>query len=305
MIDKNIEMTSPVELQYKSIVSRLKQTHAAFNKTVWSSQIQTHLAPQFPLLTKLDFSPAFHDEYHIDALIAAAKPLVDEAIRSNGKIDPLGLLTDLNSYNQRYNNNITKEEMKCCIEIALAGHDIGDIQKIENDQIRLFTDGYHPGKGSEKRSEEIMKKFLDEEGVDPRHIRFITYLIGETQYNKPDVKPFALFMRLIDFVGNGYFSKNENRFLGLLLEEINLLNKDDTAKLARNLHDWCNMVPGKFEDYLPGDENKEKRKKIEEIWRSAGGKWEGVNQLPFLGELPKKEVLVASWLRNISMVPRV
>jgi len=239
--------------------------------------------------------PSFHNHKHALATIAASKILVEKAFQAGGAQDPFNLVKDLEKYNKSHHIQITQEELARCIKIAFAAHDLGDIGEIKDDRFE-FKDGYLPGAGSEVRSTQIIDWLLEGQ-LEISEKNLIKYLIKETNYTPKklpyDGIPFARFIRFIDFVGNGFFNQDENRFLGLILELYNRKSDEEKEVWTLDLPVWFNMVDSEFNKYV----SLEERKKILEIW--GKGEWQEKKEYPLGKNLPTGQTNVRNWLNEV------
>lgn len=327
----NIGQSELINIQPKESLSKVeahivrlcKRAHRFFDNIIWRSVILNNTDN-----LNIPKAPSFHNDKHIEATIKAADILLQKAISAerdsatnkpkDKNNDPFDLIGHLKQYNEANNTNIEEEEMASCIKIAFAGHDLGDIGQInpETGKFEYFENGYHPGAESEKRSAEILEQRLTALGLKKESRDFIIYLIKETTYDPkkpPDPEvPFARFMRFVDFVGNGFFNEDPDRFLGLILEMYNWetnLNKprksQEKSIFSLNLRNFFNMVPQEFINYFDSEED---RNAILAIWDKKD--WTTINNYPEGVPLPQGDTMpelgielglvnIAAWLRKI------
>ncbi|BDQ05008.1 MAG: hypothetical protein KatS3mg084_0526 [Candidatus Dojkabacteria bacterium] len=190
---------------------------------------------------------AFHNTYHIIAVSNAAEALWRAAFSTEPKRvrnrrgiydgheqiynsrDPLDLSGQLQEWNENHGTQITPEQLRYAIKIAVALHDIGNIavslKEDSNGDISIVfhTDGVYKAQGAETRSKDIAEKLLTLSKVSPEIIELVKHLILETTYNYSDPQSpaiFGVFMRVVDQIGNAYFNENPWHVIGLLREMV-------------------------------------------------------------------------------------
>jgi len=280
------------------IIAQCITYHDVFDREIWSHVCSKSFSEQGD---NYRFFPSFHNSEHIRSVIKASDKLVEEALTYH-EDRYFNLKKDLQKYNDSHNltgvNPITNDEMKSCMRMAFAGHDIGDVCHLNGDKITFFKDGYHGGQGSEVRSADIIKKMLGEAGIEIRLVNFVDYLIRETTYIFPqDGKAFAKFMRFVDFVGNGYFNKDIDRFLGLFLEQYNLkiiqgVKDEEIENWEVDLDkEWFNMVPEVFAKYFP---KIKERNRIAHIWKEN---WAHIGE--HRGMIISSKEKIVPWMKEL------
>lgn len=306
----------------KGIIDYCLLQHWYFDRFKWAPYCKEKKPFGF---FEMHYLPSFHNDEHINATIKAADMLLQKAIFAKKESicneppfkiedDPFNLIGDLEKYNKKNKTTISLDEMVSCIKIAFAGHDLGDIGEMKDGRFEYFENGYHPGKDSEERSAKIFEQRLAT--LEEQSQNFIIHLIRETTYDpknppKPDI-PFARFMRFVDFVGNGFFNEDPDRFLGLILEMYNWettsnrpANGLEKSTFSLNLRHFFNMVPEEFKKYFKDQKDREA---ILAIWKKKD--WQTINDYPKGIPLPKGDTMpelgvepglvkVAVWLRDL------
>lgn len=209
---------------------------------------------EFDRIRKIETS--FHNREHLKAVRLAAERLIDEKeIR-----DPLNLKSDLKRWNELHpGQELTEDEFKEAVIIFVGLHDTGNIiEKLDPNLVPLYNDKYKAS-DAEERSKEIARKVLE----DSKYLPLVEHLIDQTKY-KLEYKdedrnvPFAIFVAVVDQIGNDLLSDNPDRLAGL----INEIKNEDPDRLI-DPYDFYNFTRVRFPALAPDEA---KRQEILGIW---------------------------------------
>ncbi len=148
---------------------------------------------------------AYHNGYHISAVYRAADALwvatfsdlnQPPEVSNRRRVghgydhrDPLALFGQLKQWNKQNGTQITPEQFRYAVKIAVALHDIGNIAEfLKQDSsgrisIVLHDDGRYKAPGSEERSADIAGELLNFLKIRPGIIKLVKHLILETTYH--------------------------------------------------------------------------------------------------------------------------
>lgn len=284
-------LPEPLPVNNEGLVKFALDAHRQFDDNIWrnNSLAQVKIGEsQIP-------SPSYHNHHHIDAMKKATKSLIT-ACRQG--IDPLGLMAQLAEWNSRYplQEPLTLEDLEIALEIASAGHDLGNITKSasvrgQNGLPFLdFSDKYELEGLSivETRSADIIEKLIDhffttadEKAKMERLKPLVRHLIMQTVFDSQvseSSQPFWLFMQYADQIGTYFFpGQPRPQSIAGLLNEMRVRSDPPPPNLAGFLN-----FPEERAKALVPDANM--KSKIEEIMKEAGGNSSNLNSAGLIGD---------------------
>jgi len=221
--------------------------HDTFNAEVWKGKA------------------SFHNRYHVEAVEAANETYLKQAELR----DPLDLKGNLERWNKTHPQaSLTWDELKTTLQWAIRCHDLGNImgslRKGETGELSpIFLDTYRANQ-SEQRSQRLAQILMTESNLPQEQkqklIPLVHHLIGETVYQPKDrAVPFAIYIRVMDQIGNGLFCRDPQREKGLLLE---MSNEKPTATISP--YAFYNFTRDRLTNLLP---NRKKWKELFRIWK--------------------------------------
>ena len=237
--------------------------------------------------------PSFHNTEHLKAVERAGILLAEEALKPNGK-DPLNIKSGLSKWNQGHPEaKIQEDELVPLLKFVVSMHDNGNVARnieYENEgdgvvaKPEYFT--AYKSKGAEDRTAKMIADAIGASSLSQsqkdRYTVFAQHLVDKTkmlfaegQIRDQDAEPFALFMMVIDQVGNEYFNENPNSVHGLITE-MAVENPDTKVNLSTfyNFSSGKNTeARGRFETLIP---EKDKRDQILGVW---GKKEKPINEI--------------------------
>lgn len=207
--------------------------------------------------------PSFHNRDHIEAVEKANEVYLK---RPKKELDSLKLEESLVLWNeQNPEAHISESELPEALEWAIKTHDLGNIMSgvkaVAGTLTPKFLDNY-TAKNAEQRSQDIAQVLIESSDIadekKERFTPFVRHLIKETIYEmKGSNIPFALYMRMVDQIGNDFYSANKKRVEGLL-EEI----KVELPEAEIVLYDCYNFSGKRLPELLPGENDQLALKKI-------------------------------------------
>lgn len=234
----------------KILLEKPLEWHDAFNRERWQNQ------------------DSFHNRSHIEATEEASKAYLEYMTEEK---DPLGAESGRQKWNGAYPEaEIRKEELAEAITWAIRVHDLGNILKTVTAAggglQPVFLDRY-TAEGSEGRSQEIAETLLRNSDLSQdkrrRFIPFVRHLIGETKFQMGDpYSPFATYMRVMDQIGNDFYSLDGRRVWGLLEEMA-----EEESNALFNPYFFFNFARERLPRMIPDE--KDRKVLLEEIWRKG------------------------------------
>lgn len=207
--------------------------------------------------------PSFHNRDHIEAVEKANEIYLK---RQKKELDPLKLEESLVLWNeQNPEARILRSELPEALRWAIRTHDVGNIASAVKVVAGILTPvflGNYTGKNAEQRGQDIAQALIESSDIasekKKRFVPFVRHLINETVYAAEDANtPFALYMRVVDQIGNDFYSANRKRVEGLL-EEI----KVELPEAEIILYDCYNFSGKRLPELLPGENDQLALKKI-------------------------------------------
>jgi len=270
MLEEQIDVRIREKEAHLPLIDRPLMWHDEFTDKLWKDK------------------PAFHDKVHISSVEQSALAYLNRGVES----DPLSLENSVKVWNENHpESKIRAGELGEAIVWVIRCHDLGNImgsiEVTDFGELRpKFFDRYR-AKNAEPRSQRIAQVLLENSDHDEEKkahfIPFVRHMIGESKYMMTDEQsPFALFMRVVDQIGNDLFSNNEQRVFGLLEE---MLGENPNATFVP--YNFMNFTRIRFPQLLPDEDL---RQQLLKVW----GK-------PLPPEQPNhsiEEILIADYLEK-------
>ncbi len=232
--------------------------HDQFDREVWNGK------------------PSFHNRDHIEAVGKASEIYLK---RPKKEADPLRLEESLALWNkQNPEVCISESELPEVLRWAINTHDLGNIMSevkaVAGTLTPVFLDNY-TAKNAEQRGQDIAQVLIESSDIasekKERFVPFVRHLIGETVYKMEDPNiPFALYMRMVDQIGNDFFSVNRKRVEGLL-EEVRV----ELPEAEIVLYDCHNFSGKRLPQLLPGEND---QLVLQKIWKPLPSEKQGFSK---------------------------
>ncbi len=202
----------PLPANKESLVKFALEAHRQFDENIWRNNPQAQVKigdNQIP-------PPSYHNHFHVEAMIKSSKALIKAGKEGQ---DDLGLKKDLDNWNLLHPDQapLTLDDLEIAVEIASAGHDLGNITKSasvaeQGGFLTLdFSDKYEALAGTpdiETRSADITEQLIDH-FFAARLKPLIRHLIMQTVFNPQIVhsdQSFWQFIQYTDQIGTYHLS---------------------------------------------------------------------------------------------------
>jgi hypothetical protein len=181
---------------------------------------------------KEKYGSDFHNEKHIVALMEVSERYLDSCEEDR---DPLKVLKSIAAWNEENPEyDLDLEKFKKAAKLAFAWHDMGNIASDLNfeDDTPKYLDVYTAGelevngqtKIAEERSKDMFLKALEQSDIEDGEKRLYEKLVPELimltvfKQDVPKDESFALFVPVVDQIGNSLLNNDPHKLRGLVVE---------------------------------------------------------------------------------------
>ena len=263
----------------KEILKLPLKWHQYFDQNIWQKE---------------KTRPSFHNKEHLQSVLNAGLLYLNSIDPQQD--DPLRVNESIKNWNQTYPDfQIDKEYLKFAFEWAAYYHDTGNLMgglrnedgRLVPQYFKIYRAGKHKVGGfltAEQRSEEIARVAIQSADIfteaQERLSDLVAHLIAETDHEVRINRPFALFMRTTDQIGNSLLNDQEDNEEGLLIE---FLTED--PEYCAVLYKFINFYNIRFDQLIP---DRRAQEEIYAIWKSERPEYiEGLSKK----EVPGQELL--------------